>query len=211
MARPHKPRRVRQLHDNRTQTSRRQIQLEPTAPIAAGRYLPIFQRWIQEHTVPGMLIDVIDYKHVLEGPGVVLVADEADYAYDLGEGQPGLHYVRKRDLPDSLPAALRLSFHHAFASRPALEAEAPGDLVFDYRTAKISFLDRMHYRNQPEVFDAFARKSLKSRARYTARRSNSRASTTIRGGSSPCAPRVTVGDINPDDIARRLRDSHQTA
>ena len=26
--------------------------------------LPIFQRWIQDHTVEGMLIDVIDYKHV---------------------------------------------------------------------------------------------------------------------------------------------------
>ena len=67
--------------------------------------LPIFQRWIQEHTVEGMLIDVIDYKHVLDGPGIVLISDEADYAYDLGAGQVGLHYVRKRDLPDDFAAA----------------------------------------------------------------------------------------------------------
>ena len=33
-----------------------------------------------------------------EGPGIVLIADEADFAYDLADGQIGLHYVRKRDL-----------------------------------------------------------------------------------------------------------------
>lgn len=115
--------------------------------------LPIFQRWIQEHTVEGMLIDVIDYKHVPDGPGVVLIADEADYAYDLGDGQPGLHYIRKRDLPDDFAAALPLVFHCAFKGAQALEAEAPDDLVFDYSSVKVSFLDRMTYRNEQAVFD----------------------------------------------------------
>ncbi len=128
--------------------------LKQTPQLQPADILPIFQRWIQEHTVPGMLIDVIDYKHVLEGPGVVLVADEADYAYDLGEGHPGLHYVRKRDLPDSLPAAIRLCFQHALQAARALEAEAPGDLVFDFASAKFSFLDRMRYRNRPSIFAA---------------------------------------------------------
>ena len=116
--------------------------------------VPIFQRWIQEHTVDGMLIDVIDYKHVPEGPGVLLIADEGDYAYDLGDGEIGLNYIRKRAIPDDLAAALRLTFHHALKAAIALEADAPGDIVFDYASAKISFLDRMQYRNDPAVFDA---------------------------------------------------------
>ena len=115
--------------------------------------VPIFQRWIQEHTVDGMLIDVIDYKHVPDGPGIMLIADEADYAYDLADGQIGLHYIRKRALPDNLLDALRLAFRHALQAARQLEAEAPGDLEFDYASAKISLLDRMHYRNEPARFD----------------------------------------------------------
>ena len=115
--------------------------------------LPIFQRWIQEHTVEGMLIDVIDYKHVPEGPGIVLIADEADIAYDLADGQIGLHYIRKRELPNDLEAALRFVFNRALAAARALEAEAPDDIVFDFSTVKISLFDRMNYRNSPQVFE----------------------------------------------------------
>lgn len=116
--------------------------------------LPIFQRWIQEHTIEGMLIDVIDYKHVPDGPGIVLIADEFDLAYDLADGEIGLYFVRKRELPESLNPALRLVFSHALAAARALEAEAPGDIVFDFNSAKISFLDRIHYRNEPQVFES---------------------------------------------------------
>lgn len=115
--------------------------------------VPIFQRWIQEHTVDGMLIDVIDYKHVPEGPGIVLIADEADFAYDLGDGQIGLHYIRKRGLPGDLPSALRQCFYFALQAARALEAEAPGDIAFDFASAKISFLDRMAYRNDAGKLD----------------------------------------------------------
>lgn len=173
--------------------------------------MPVFQRWIQAHTVPGMLIDVIDYKHVLEGPGVVLVADEADYAYDLGEGQAGLHYVRKRDLPDSLPAALRLSFHHALLAAQALEAEAPDDLVFDFTTAKISFLDRMRYRNLPEAFEAVRGQIAEIAGEiYGAPVEVSRVNEDPRRLFALRA-QVSAADIDIDDIVKRLRDSRQPA
>ena len=115
--------------------------------------MPIFQRWIQEHRIEGMLIDVIDYKHVPDGPGIVLIADEADIAYDLSDGETGLHVIRKRDLPAALSEALRLVFSSALEVARALEAEAPGEIVFDFSAAKISFLDRMNYRNDPAVFE----------------------------------------------------------
>ena len=114
--------------------------------------LPIFQRWIQERRLEGMLIDVIDYKHVPDGPGIVLIADEVDLAYDLTDGEIGLHYIRKRDLPDELDEALRIVFRGALQAALALEAEAPGDIVFDFGSAKISFLDRMNYLNTPAIF-----------------------------------------------------------
>lgn len=113
--------------------------------------VPIFQRWIQQRTVPGMLIDVIDYKHVPDGPGVVLIADEADYAWDMGAGQAGLRYIRKRALPDDLSDALHLCFERAVLAARQLEDEAPGEIVFDYRVAEVSYLDRLQYPNDHQV------------------------------------------------------------
>lgn len=126
--------------------------LKQAPQLQPGDIVPIFQRWIQDHTVEGMLIDVIDYKHVADGPGIILIADESDYAYDLGDGQFGLHYIRKRDLPDDLASAVQLVFHCALKGAQALQAEAPEDLIFDYSSAKISFLDRMSYRNESDTF-----------------------------------------------------------
>ncbi len=126
------------------------LKQQPT--LAPEDILPIFQRWIQEHRLEGMLIDVIDYKHVPEGPGIVLIADEVDLAYDLTDGEIGLYYIRKRDLPAELDEALRLVFRGALAAALALEAEAPGDILFEFGSAKISFLDRMNYPNTADVF-----------------------------------------------------------
>ena len=121
--------------------------LQPAATV------PIFQRWIQDATVPGMLIDVIDYKHVPDGPGIILIADEGDYAYDLSDGETGLNYIRKRGLGEDLSAALNLAFRHAIIAARQLESEVD-DINFDISRAKISFIDRQHYRNTPERYAA---------------------------------------------------------
>ena len=172
--------------------------------------LPIFQRWIQEHTVEGMLIDVIDYKHVPDGPGIVLVSDEADYAYDLGAGQVGLHYVRKRDLPNDFAAALRLVYQRAMEGARALQAEAPDDLMFDYSRANINFLDRMNYRNEPAVFDQIREELAQILGQiYGAPVDVKRVNDDPRRLFSVRAE-VAAGDIDLDDISRRLREIHQT-
>src|SRR3989304_4572165 len=63
------------------------------------RFIDVFHQWIQEQTVPELLIDVADYCHVPDGPGVVLVAHEADYSMDHTDGRWGLRYNRKAPLP----------------------------------------------------------------------------------------------------------------
>jgi hypothetical protein len=61
--------------------------------------VPVFHRWIRERVLDELAIDVADYGHVHEGPGVVLVGHAYDYYWDLGEGRTGLVYTRKRDAP----------------------------------------------------------------------------------------------------------------
>ena len=67
--------------------------LEPDA------FIPVFHRWIKEHALPELLVDVANYVHVPEGPGVVLIGHGSDYFMDQGEGRLGLLHNRKRSGP----------------------------------------------------------------------------------------------------------------
>lgn len=72
-------------------------------------FIPVFHGWIQRQALPGhLLIDVHDYSHVHHGPGILLVAHEANISLDQAEGRPGLLYLRKRTpvgLPEIVTAA----------------------------------------------------------------------------------------------------------
>lgn len=71
---------------------------DPASAGAPSTIIPVFHQWIQEHAVPGLLIDVADYTHLVDGPSVLLVAHEAHYALDETGGRPGLSYIRKQPL-----------------------------------------------------------------------------------------------------------------
>lgn len=66
-----------------------------TRPIK--EFIPVFHGWIQRQALPGhMLLDVHDYSHVHHGPGILLVAHEANISVDESEGRRGLVYLRKQ-------------------------------------------------------------------------------------------------------------------
>jgi hypothetical protein len=63
--------------------------------------VPVFHTWIQGQIFNELLLDVADYSHVPDGPGVVLIGHEADYALDNTDGRLGVRYNRKAPLPGS--------------------------------------------------------------------------------------------------------------
>ena len=79
----------------------------------AKELIPVFQRWIQKDALEGVLIDVANYSHVQDGPGVLLIGHESNWSLDFGDGEPGLLYTRKRealgDIESRLKDAFRLS------------------------------------------------------------------------------------------------------
>jgi hypothetical protein len=128
--------------------------------------VPIFQRWIQQHSVEGLLIDVADYKHVYHGPGVVLIGHEGDYGFDLRGGRPGLLYVRKRELQGTLADDLQLAFRVAREASRKLETEATLNGVrFDETYAEVIFYDRLAAPNTPESL-AVVQEALQAAALY---------------------------------------------
>ena len=113
-------------------------------------FIPVFHRWIRENVVAGeLLMDVADYKHILDGPAILLIGHSADYIIDMSDGKPGLLYVRKRDIGTDLSEALEITLARALNGVKLAETdeELEGKLKLRTDAATIAFLDRSNYPN----------------------------------------------------------------
>jgi len=115
----------------------------------------VFQTWIQVKKLEGVLIDVADYRHVHEGPGIVLIGHDSDYGIDQSRGRLGLLYTRKRQVDDGLQKQLYNAFRLSLTAASLLEAEPAlqGKLKFRTDELEIRFTDRLQVPNRPESFD----------------------------------------------------------
>lgn len=126
--------------------------------IKPEEFVPVFHRWIQGQALPGhQLIDVADYDHVHEGPGIVLVSHEANLHADQGRGQPGLLYRRKQpSAAVSFRGRLRETFGDALKAAALLEADPALAGRATIRTDEASFLifDRLLAPNSQQTFNS---------------------------------------------------------
>lgn len=112
-----------------------------------------FHSWIQKDVLDEIPIDVADYSHVVEGPGVLLITHEADYAFD-EVGGPGLRYVRKKDVPATLEQTVMLSYTHVLKAAKRLETETSDSdrpIRFETSALELTFLDRRLYPNAEQT------------------------------------------------------------
>jgi hypothetical protein len=87
-------------------------------------FVPVFHGWIQQQKIDGhLLIDVHDYSHVANGPGILLVAHEGNFSMDQDGGRLGLFYYRKRPLAGGLEANLKTVTNTALQACKLLESE----------------------------------------------------------------------------------------
>ena len=122
--------------------------------------IPVFHRWIRDKRLGDdlLLIDVADYRHVPDGPGMMLIADDGHYAMDSDSGELGLQYARKRDAIGDSKARLAQAFHSALAACDAL-AEEPtlaGHIAFDAGHVEVTVMSRLVAPNNDESYAAFA-------------------------------------------------------
>jgi hypothetical protein len=70
---------------------------DSSAPVPAREFIPVFHSWIQKQAVENhLLIDVHNYSHIHNGPGILLVAQEGNFSIDMTDGRMGLLYYRKK-------------------------------------------------------------------------------------------------------------------
>lgn len=130
---------------------------QDTAAIDMATVVPVFHAFIQQQALPDhLLIDVADYAHVHEGPGIVLAAHEANLYLDEGEGRPGLMYQRKQPLPGTHNLRDRLAPVFAATLRACARLEDDpafaGRLRFRTDEVMLRINDRLLAPNTPETF-----------------------------------------------------------
>jgi hypothetical protein len=119
--------------------------LEKGEELLLKAFIPVFHRWIQQDKLPGMLVDVAEYTHVFQGPGVLLIAHEGNYSLDETDGKRGLLYNQKRPVGTNEEAHLTTAFRRAFLACSLLENEKEfsGKLKFAPNRLRITLNDRL--------------------------------------------------------------------
>jgi hypothetical protein len=106
--------------------------------------VPVFHSWIQTRAIPDhLLIDVANYAHVHNGPGIVLVAHEANYSLDTRGGRLGLTYQRKQPIPGTFAERVRIVHQAALHSAGLLKDK----LTFRSDEIEFRICDRLHAPN----------------------------------------------------------------
>jgi hypothetical protein len=121
-----------------------------------GEIIPIFHDWIRNHRLDELLIDVADYRHVYQGPGVMLACHGGFYSMDQFEGRLGLQYTRKEDHHGPPERPLETAFRAALLACTKLEEEASLRGRIKFRGDEVLFRvnDRLRAPNTPATFSA---------------------------------------------------------
>jgi len=118
------------------------------------RCVPLFHDWVARQSMPEMLIDVAELLHVPDGPGVIAVGHEADYALDHTDGRWGVLYRRKTLVADSNAERVKQALDSAASAAALIEAAFPGEIAFSRQEFELVVNDRALAPNKPETFDA---------------------------------------------------------
>jgi len=117
-----------------------------------AQFVPIFHSWIQSHAVAEhTLIDVADYAQVHNGPGVVLIAHEANFYLDQLDGFLGFTYSRKQPAAGTFADRLRQAVAAAIAGAQRLQQEM--NLKFRSNEIAIKLNDRLLAPNTSQTFE----------------------------------------------------------
>lgn len=119
--------------------------------------IPVFHRWIQGQVCEELLLDIADYRHVPEGPGIVLIGHQADYSLDNMSGRLGVRYNRKAPFGGSNLDRLKQAACSALKACRRLESEAAleGKIRFNGQDVELFINDRLLAPNREDVRQAF--------------------------------------------------------
>ncbi len=114
-------------------------------------FIGLFHRFIQNRNVEGLLVDVADYAHVPDGPGVILIGHDVDYGIDLTGGRAGLLVTCKRCGDTEPGLVIRTALCRAAIAIRAIESDGTSGLRFATDELEIRFIDRLATPNREDA------------------------------------------------------------
>ncbi|MQA90447.1 MAG: hypothetical protein GEU90_09455 [Gemmatimonas sp.] len=123
----------------------------------ADLFVPIFHEWIRDGDLDLISLDVADYAHVPDGPGIMLITHETAFALDRSDGRFGLLAQRRTPLDGDGAAAVASTLRDALKVAARLEADfrLADRLRFDRSEIRIEANDRLRAPNSDAGFRAF--------------------------------------------------------
>ena len=123
-----------------------------SSEISLEVFINIFNAWVQ--VSDGEYYDIADYSHVQAGPGILLIAHEANISMDNTDNRLGLLYNRKQPLQGSNREKLRCVFRLAleYCRRIEEDPTLQGKIKFVGNEALFIMNDRLMATNSDETF-----------------------------------------------------------
>jgi hypothetical protein len=142
-----------------TELSRLTVKLlaENSDSVRVKEFVAIFHSWIQKQCVHDhLLIDVHDYSHIHQGPGILLVGHEGNFSTDMAGGKLGLAYSRKQQADPTFEDGLRAALKSARDAAAMIEAEPSLEGKIRFRKDELLVIsnDRLLAPNDGAAFDA---------------------------------------------------------
>ena len=128
---------------------------DPEAEVELHKYIRVFHEFIKEKKVEGLLIDVADYSHVPEGPGIVLIGHDVDYSIDLTGGRAGLMTLAKRIEQGKLADLLDDAVRKCLIAVKAVQDDGSTGTSFSTAAIRVQLVDRLAAPNSDEGYAAF--------------------------------------------------------
>jgi len=126
--------------------------IENGASLNLESFHGVFNKWIQKSLTNDLLVDVAEYLHVSNGPGIMLIGHSANYSLDLTAGRLGLLYNRKEQVEGTNKQKLAQAAYAALNAMQILEKE--NRVRFIGNEVQLIINDRLLTPNTAETFSA---------------------------------------------------------
>ncbi len=123
----------------------------------AALFVPIFHEWIRDRALDLVALDVADYAHAPESPGIMLVCHEVSFSLDRADGTFGLLAQRRTPIAGTAVDAIATTIRQALGIGARLEGDprVAGKLKFDPSTLRIEANDRLLIPNSDAGYTRF--------------------------------------------------------
>jgi hypothetical protein len=124
----------------------------------AALFVPIFHEWIRDRAFDLVMLDVADYAHAPDSPGIVLVCHEVSFSMDRSDGRLGLLAQRRTPVEGTAEDAVAKTLAHTLEVAKKLQGDPRVSKVMrlDVSNVRVESNDRLRLPNSDSGFTAFA-------------------------------------------------------